>query len=374
MAALRHIQLPSYANATLPTFPSYSFASRVQSILQQELLAWKASPASTRGPPPPPTIISFTPAPTYTLGRRQTEPLSASELARLRAPLYITTTQNRNDSTAITATTAPGDRIESKSGDAAATGGGGEEKSKSKAAFIPTVTHAPRGGLATYHGPGQLVLWPVIDLHSPLHARLSVRDYACLLERTTIATLARRRWGALAGFTTENPGVWVRTTKTTTTTQGGKEEEKGGGGGEEEERKIAALGVHLRRHVTGLGVAINYSTPVAGPEDTNPWARIVACGLSGRGVTSLCAELGHSSSNYNTYEGEDTAATLQYLACSWADEFQARLKMHENAADTAEGYDIESWRARIPDDQDDGLVQAQVLPLMHDTNQRVAYQ
>ncbi|OTA62618.1 hypothetical protein K449DRAFT_303989, partial [Hypoxylon sp. EC38] len=123
------------------------------------------------------------------------------------------------------------------------------------------VLHAPRGGLTTYHGPGQVVLWPVIDLRSPLHGHFSVRDYVCLLEKTTIATL--RELYNIDVFTTSNPGVW------------------------EEEKKIAALGVHLRRHVTGLGVAINFGMPVDGSEFVNPWARIVACGLGEKGVTTV---------------------------------------------------------------------------------------
>ncbi|KAI1814552.1 hypothetical protein GGS20DRAFT_547834 [Poronia punctata] len=288
MAALRHLRLPSYPNRPVPQFPSYAYASLVQTTLQQELQAWKAQSASSRGPPPAPTVISFTPAPTYTLGRRQTDPLTYDEHERLKSPLLLV---------------APRDERQ-------------KAKAKAGAYYRPAITSAPRGGLTTYHGPGQLVLWPVIDLHSPLHAHLSVRDYACLLEKTTIATLARL-WG-LKGFTTDNPGVWVssRQSKTTTTTiTSGKKPE---------ERKIAALGVHLRRHVTGLGVAINYSTPVSGPPETNPWARIVPCGLGDRGVTSVCAELG-------LVEGEE-AAVKDDLAAMWCSEFRKRLNFRPDAA------------------------------------------
>ncbi|KAI1747241.1 hypothetical protein F4782DRAFT_446384 [Xylaria castorea] len=287
MMALRSLTLRVHH---LPQFPSYADASSVQAALQQELLAWKAQPPTTsRGPPPPPSIICFTPTPTYTLGRRQTEPLSESESARLRSPLFVPTSSND----------LPGPR-------------------KAAASFLPTIAHAPRGGLTTYHGPGQLVIWPVIDLHSPLHAHLSVRDYACLLEKTTIAAL-ERVWG-LAAFTTENPGVWVRS-------NGSKKEDGSREGGGGDERKIAALGVHLRRHVTGLGVAINYSTPVTGPAETNPWARIVACGLGDRGVTSACAELGiDDSTNLMSGDGK----VLKNLADTWRSEFQRRLKLHKD--------------------------------------------
>ncbi|KAI1112085.1 hypothetical protein F5Y14DRAFT_281683 [Nemania sp. NC0429] len=290
MAVFRYLSLHSNPGALLPQFPSYVFASQVQTVLQQELLAWKARPPSSRGPPPPPSLICFTPAPTYTLGRRQAEPLSESEVAQLRSPLFVSTSSPRD----------------------ARIAGDADRRPKS-AFFLPAIDHAPRGGLATYHGPGQLVVWPVIDLHSPLHQHLTVRDYACLLEKTTIAAL-EKQWG-LAGFTTENPGVWVRS--------GGSR--RGAGA---EERKIAALGVHLRRHVTGLGVAINYSTPVAGPAETNPWARIVACGLEDRGVTNACVELGLSSGNDNS---NDDKSALESLADTWSSEFQKRLKIHPDA-------------------------------------------
>ncbi|KAI0403874.1 hypothetical protein F4802DRAFT_273229 [Xylaria palmicola] len=300
MVGFRHIPLPAHPSALLPRFPSYAFASHVQTTLQQELLAWKARPSAARGAPPPPSLLTFTPTPTYTLGRRQTEPLPESEAARLRAPLFLPPSGESEKWPALDA------------------------HSRREAAFFnPAVTHAPRGGLTTYHGPGQLVIWPVIDLHSPLHAHLSVRDYACLLEKTTIAAL-EKEWG-LVGFTTDNPGVWVRSGASRNEERGGK---PGG-----DERKIAALGVHLRRHVTGLGVAINYSTPVTGPEETNPWGRIVACGLGDRGVTSVCAELGIKN---NTAQ-----SALDRLAGTWQAEFIQRLKFRSNDVGSPRPFDID---------------------------------
>ncbi|KAI1761516.1 hypothetical protein GGR53DRAFT_24764 [Hypoxylon sp. FL1150] len=294
--ALRHIAIPSWPASAPPRLPTYALATRVQSALQQAQQAWKATSFDAAAPPPPPSLISFTPAPTYTLGRRQTEPLSASELARLRAPLR--------------ASPAAG------------------------YAFAPEVLHAPRGGLATYHGPGQAVLWPVVDLRSPLHAHLGVREYTCALERTTAATL--RRVFGITGFTTSNPGVWVRE-----------------GDGEEGERKISALGVHLRRHVAGLGVAINLGMPVAGPEDTNPWARIVACGLHDRGVTSVAAHLGLAA-----------APSAEDVAAVWAEEFAARIGVRggDGDAPAVENDDWKSWEQRLElDGPDDGYVEGQAL-------------
>jgi lipoyl(octanoyl) transferase 2 len=87
---------------------------------------------------------------------------------------------------------------------------------------------------------------------------LSPRCYVHLLETATIETLAHY---GLTGIRTENPGVWV-----------------------DEDTKIAALGVHLRRNVTSHGVGLNVGT------DLRWFGRIVACGLEGKGVTSMVEE------------------------------------------------------------------------------------
>ncbi|RYP90626.1 hypothetical protein DL770_003227 [Monosporascus sp. CRB-9-2] len=325
MTALRHIHLRSWPWTSPPRFPTYALANAMQTELQQRLLRWKAATASaatssTNTPNhadvPPPTLLTFTPAPTYTLGRRQTTPLSSSELARLQRPLSL-----RYD-------VGPGQSLPPADND----DGNSNGNDSIGFALAPEVTHAPRGGLTTYHGPGQVVFWPVLDLRSPLHRHLGVRDYACLLERTTIAALARF---GVRGFTTDNPGVWVRRYGEDAGVIAIGEEEGEGETKKGTERKIAALGVHLRRHVTGLGVAVNLGMPVSGSGDevTNPWARIVACGLGDKGVTSLAAELGGglpsqdddtttSSSpgllEVTTYYGAAVAET-------WAREFAARL-------------------------------------------------
>ncbi|KAH8200572.1 hypothetical protein TruAng_005290 [Truncatella angustata] len=289
---LRHIRIPSSANR----LPAYESVVGVQAHLQKRLHEYKAalslkSPAEPGPVAPPPTLISFTPAPTYTLGRRQVGPLSKAEEARLRAPLYV-----RQH------------------------GRGSAEQPWLE--HEPEVVNAPRGGLATYHGPGQVVFWPVIDLHSPYHSRFTVRDYACLLEKTTIAMLAELRappgGSAVEGFTTDNPGVWVK--HSAWSARLGRQVRVEGA-----ERKISALGVHLRRHVTGLGVAVNVSMPVTGPEGENPWARIVACGLEDKGVTSVMRELyGRGAEDGDGRLAEGLADDVR---AKWAQQFEERLGM-----------------------------------------------
>jgi lipoyl(octanoyl) transferase len=164
-----------------------------------------------------------------------------------------------------------------------------------------------------------------------LYGHLSVRNYACLLEQATIKTLV---WWRLYGFTTDNPGVWVRSNMWVRSKAGFVEIRESLG----DERKIAALGVHLRRHVTGLGVAINYKTPVMGPAETNPWGRIVPCGLGEHGVTSMSHEIPLS----NTIDDNtDDNKRLKKLAEIWWSQFQKLLDIREGAAQMVEGHDMD---------------------------------
>ncbi|KAK4168788.1 hypothetical protein QBC43DRAFT_106387 [Cladorrhinum sp. PSN259] len=268
---LRHIHLPT-PGSTPSTSPSYSLASRLQSSLRRRLLDLKDSSSSVSSPPPVPTLISFSPLPIYTLGRRQTTPLTPVESARLQAPLYLPSCQNHDP--------------------------------------LPVRTlHSPRGGLTTYHGPGQIVLWPVIDLKSKQHSQFTVRCYSRLLENTTISTL--HKLFGLKAQVTDDPGVWVEFSG--------------------QLQKIAALGVHLRRYVSGLGTAINVDMDGSerGDESSNPWKRVVACGLEGKKVTSVREVLGDREGldeRLRVVGGEEGEETREAkVAHAWASEFAERI-------------------------------------------------
>ncbi|KAK3298634.1 uncharacterized protein B0H64DRAFT_454053 [Chaetomium fimeti] len=295
---LRHLHLPSIH----PHYVPYSLASRVQEHVRRQHLDFKDGSAAS---PPPPTLISFTPSPIYTLGRRQTTPLAAPEVARLTAPLQIPISPSQKN--------------------------GGSKNASGVVSIRPQLLHSPRGGLTTYHGPGQVVLWPVLDLKSAHHRHFTVKCYARLLETTTIATL--HRLFSLAAFTTEDPGVWVARSQFPLQQHPAQKHldripypapplppsplpEP------EHRAKIAALGVHLRRHVTALGTAINVATPPSAVGDhnndeaTNPWARIVACGLAGRGVTSVTREVLSSVAAATGVGVEEVDERLAFSACS----------------------------------------------------------
>ena len=229
-------------HAHLPGITKFARAQRLQQSLVQQFLAHKALISSTsRSPcepplplPPLPTILTFTPTPVYTLGRREHGSLSEEQEALLLQPL---------DSHAFPSLNS---------------------RRKTQQAEI---CETQRGGQTTFHGPGQLVIYPIIDLKPliafPPHAKgLTVRSYVELLEQATIDALGE--WG-IASKRTEDPGVWKKT-------------EEGEG---DMPRKIAALGVHLRRNVTSYGVGLNIKT------DLKWFDRIIACGLVGKGVTTM---------------------------------------------------------------------------------------
>lgn len=131
------------------------------------------------------------------------------------------------------------------------------------------VSATDRGGDITYHGPGQLVVYPILDLN-----RLGVGLHAYMRAMEEIVIGACARFGVRTRRDDDATGVW---------TEGlGGTSGAGGGSG----AKVCAMGIRVRRWVSMHGLALNVST------DLSHFDLIVPCGLSGRAVTSLERELG----------------------------------------------------------------------------------
>jgi lipoyl(octanoyl) transferase len=116
---------------------------------------------------------------------------------------------------------------------------------------IPVI-QVDRGGQVTYHGPGQLMIYPLIDLK---RARLGVRDLVTALEQTVIDLVAKH--GIEAASRKDAPGVYV------------------------DGRKIASVGLRVRRGASYHGMALNIEV------DLEPFSRINPCGFSDLEVTDL---------------------------------------------------------------------------------------
>lgn len=117
-----------------------------------------------------------------------------------------------------------------------------------------TVFESDRGGKVTYHGPGQLVGYPIIDLNPD---RRDIRRYVRDLQEMLVLVLGNLGIDAVPGTRSEEIGVWVG------------------------ERKIASIGVHISRWITTHGFALNVNT------DLSYFRAIVPCGLQGVEMTSL---------------------------------------------------------------------------------------
>ena len=122
------------------------------------------------------------------------------------------------------------------------------------------VLHVDRGGQVTYHGPGQIVVYPLLDLQ---RLKIGVRDYVHRIEQAIIDTLAE--WNIVAARRDGAPGVYVG------------------------DAKVAALGIRVRRGCTFHGLAFNIDMDLA------PFHRINPCGYAGLQVTSML-DLGGPSS------------------------------------------------------------------------------
>ncbi|KAH3665903.1 hypothetical protein OGAPHI_004092 [Ogataea philodendri] len=143
------------------------------------------------------------------------------------------------------------------------------QTSAERRAFIENIKNAKyvqtsRGGQITYHGPGQLVIYPILDLAE--FKGLKSKCYVSLLEQCAVETL-KEPWIGLNAVTTENTGVWV--------------ENRG-------LRKIGSIGVNLQRSITSHGISINAYPDLSYINDP----RVVLCGLDSFQQTSIENEVG----------------------------------------------------------------------------------
>jgi lipoyl(octanoyl) transferase len=182
------------------------------------------------------------------------------------------------------------------------------------------VTGTDRGGRVTYHGPGQLVGYPIVSLRALANratpgrgaedvARIDVVEYIRRMERVMIASLSDHlvETGLIDGLT----GVW---------TKGPRPGENPGGA---EARKIGSIGVHVNRGITTHGFAINVNN------DLQPFEWIVPCGIEACRVTSLTRELGAP---------QDMAAFMDTV-CGRFGEIYARRTVPVEAAELASRVD-----------------------------------
>ena len=186
------------------------------------------------------------------------------------------------------------------------------------------VVDTDRGGRVTYHGPGQLVAYPIVSL-KPYGD--DVHEYVRRLERVAIAALAEH--GVAVGTIEGLTGVWTEGEPP----DAGRRDENGpispvSGPSTEEARKIGSIGVHVSRGVTTHGLAVNVNN------DLQPFEWIVPCGIDNCRVTSLGRELGAE---------QDLGAFADTVTARFAEVFEREPVVTEPAA-----LGLDSVRRAIP--------------------------
>ncbi|MCX5690745.1 MAG: lipoyl(octanoyl) transferase LipB [Planctomycetota bacterium] len=163
------------------------------------------------------------------------------------------------------------------------------------------VCETDRGGDITYHGPGQLVAYPILDLNI---FNLGLHEYMRLLEESVIETCAH--FGIEAQRDPTATGVWVN------------------------DAKICAMGVRVRKWVSMHGLAINVHT------DLSHFGHIVPCGLAGRPVTSMRRLLGDACPSMMQVR-EVLSERLHWHLLQRAQAVAARRAVNAAAAQTDDG-------------------------------------
>jgi lipoate-protein ligase B len=148
---------------------------------------------------------------------------------------------------------------------------GGDENLLVSASFLEksgiSVVQVERGGNITYHGPGQLVVYPIMDLHT---ARIGVVEFVEALEEIMLKTVAH--WGIKAERNSANRGIWIG------------------------EKKLGSIGIALRKGVSFHGLALNINLSLL------PFSWIQPCGLQDVQMTSMKQALSRDVSRMRVQE------------------------------------------------------------------------
>jgi lipoyl(octanoyl) transferase len=176
------------------------------------------------------------------------------------------------------------------------------------------VRDTDRGGRVTYHGPGQLVAYPIVSL-KPYGD--DVHEYVRRIERVVIGALGQ--YGVEARVIEGLTGVWTQGAApgSAAAQEAGSAPQRNGSNPVPEARKIASIGVHISRGVTTHGVAVNVRN------DLQPFEWIVPCGIEGCRVTSLSRELG---------EAQDLSSFAGTVVSQFADVFDRAPQPTDPAA------------------------------------------
>jgi len=179
---------------------------------------------------------------------------------------------------------------------------GGDENLLISESFLEksgiSVVQVERGGNITYHGPGQLVVYPIMDLHT---ARIGVVEFVEALEKVMLKTVAF--WGIKAEQSSANRGIWVG------------------------DKKLGSIGIALRKGVSFHGLALNVNL------DLLPFSWIQPCGLQNIQMTSMkqesSREISMNKVRESIKENFESVFGMQPIDINWS-ELKVILKNKES--------------------------------------------
>jgi len=160
------------------------------------------------------------------------------------------------------------------------------------------IIQTERGGNITYHGPGQLVLYPLVNLEQ---RKIGVSDFVCDLEEVMIKTASD--FGVAALRDARNHGVWVINSQSTTTDNADNFTTIGNSA------KLGSIGLSLKRGISFHGLAFNVNP------DLTPFKWINPCGMSGVSMTSLENEIKNSVQIIDMERKIDLEKVKEKLLC-----------------------------------------------------------
>ncbi|CAJ2514098.1 Uu.00g022170.m01.CDS01 [Anthostomella pinea] len=238
--------------------------------LRQRLLDHRAKQSMS---PAQPMILAFEPAPAFHLGRAALD-CRPSQLLRLESDLRLPQSRLLRSDSSRAEQPEPVDDTTGK----------------------PECHIHDDQPRSMYYGPGQAVVWPILDLQSRASS-LATWTKEGLEQAIGDATvsLLRERFDLPNSFRRDDSGVWVSSASSAA----------------QHARQIASVKVQVRGGIASLGVALNLDLPTSSPPDTNPWARLAALRLgTGTCVTRVAAEIRGRS--HRGFDGDCVVECLAY--------------------------------------------------------------